>query len=342
MFQRIIVPLDGSDRAESILPLAARIARASGGTIILVRVVAIPTDAEVFLAQPTGVPESVTKIVVDEARGYLVHITRSEALAGIDTEIEVMAGEAAASILAVAGSSQADIIVLCSHGYSGSKRWALGSVADKVIRHASAPVLLLRETGPVIPPSQPSHTFHALVSLDGSRFSAAALSPAARLVAALAAPLQGSLHLFHVIEVQATDGRWKSHASAGAQLVERQEDARAYLATIMKRLENELGSDVQIAITASVVTGSDVVESILQAGENAEGSDEQGVSGPYDLIAMATHGRSGLPRLMLGSVTERIIHRTTLPMLIVHPQQGAKTKEPGHVAEDNPSWPVLF
>jgi nucleotide-binding universal stress UspA family protein len=342
MFQRIIVPLDGSERAESVLPLASRIARASGGTIILVRVVAIPTDAEVFLAQPTGVPESVTKIVVDEARDYLVHITRSEALAGIGTEIEVMVGGAASSILAAAESFQADVIVLCSHGYSGPKRWTLGSVADKVIRHAPAPVLLLRETGPVIPPSQPGHTFHALVSLDGSRFSAAALLPAARLLAALAAPSQGSLHLFHVIEVPATDGKWKGHASTGAQLVERQEDARAYLATIMKRLENELGSDVQIAITASVATGSDVAESILQAGESAEDVDGQGESGPYDLIAMATHGRSGLPRLMLGSVTERVIHRTTLPMLIVRPQRGAETKEPGHEVTDNPSWPVLF
>jgi nucleotide-binding universal stress UspA family protein len=342
MFQRIIVPLDGSDRAESVLPLAACIARASGGTIILVRVVAISTDAEVFLAQPTGAPESVTKIVVDEARDYLVHITGSEALAGIATEIEVMAGEAAASILAVTESSQADLVVLCSHGYSGPKRWALGSVADKVIRHTSEPVLLLRETGPVIPPSQPGHTFHALVSLDGSRFSAAALLPAAHLAAALAAPLQGSLHLLHVIEVPATDGRWKNHASAGAQLVERQEDARAYLATMMKRLENELGSDVQIAITASVVTGSDVAEGILRAGESGEDSDGKVGSGPYDLIAMATHGRNGLPRLMLGSVTERVIHRITLPMLIVHPKHGIETKEPEHEVADTPSWPVLF
>jgi len=342
MFQRILVPLDGSERAESAIPVAARIARASGGVIMLLRVVPIPSDSEIYLTHPARAPESVTKVFIDEASDYLAHITQSEALKGIGTQSEVMVGGAALSILAVAESYQADVIVLCSHGFTGLKRWALGSVADKVTRYAEAPVLLLRETGPIIPPPESGYTFHALVTLDGSQFSAAVLVPTVRMVASLAAPSEGNIHLLHVVEIAATDGKWRGYNNVGAQTVERQEDARAYLTTMIKRLRDEPGTDVQLGITASVVTSSDVAESILQVGESIADVDERGRPGPYDLIAMATHGRGGLPRLMLGSVTERVLHRTTLPMLIVHPQRGAETKGPAHEEADSPSWPVLF
>ncbi len=99
MFQRIVVPLDGSARAERALPVAARLAHASGGTVVVLRVVRLATEV---LWDPTTDPGIVQKAIaadVEEARAYLEGITRVSSLRDIHTETNVIVGQAADIIL---------------------------------------------------------------------------------------------------------------------------------------------------------------------------------------------------------------------------------------------------
>src|SRR5207248_11451026 len=123
MFKRILVPLDGSGRAERALPIAARLARATGGSIFLVRV--LSTEPARLHSAP-GKPNLVQTIGQADlalAESYLAGVAESELLTGIPVQTYVPVGLISPSILTMAAEKHADIIVMCSHGYTGVKRW---------------------------------------------------------------------------------------------------------------------------------------------------------------------------------------------------------------------------
>jgi nucleotide-binding universal stress UspA family protein len=141
MLKRILVPLDGSKRAEQALPVAARLARASGGAIILLQAATGPTAYQqsiqetamalpyaLSLAVPPAVERDAHYTALDAAQRYLDITAKSGELADIEVETQALFGTAAAEILAAAQALPADLIVMCSHGYTGFKRWRLGSV----------------------------------------------------------------------------------------------------------------------------------------------------------------------------------------------------------------------
>ncbi len=310
MFKRILVPLDGSPRAESAIPVAARIARTLGSSVVLLQVATTPLDYGPYYTQPSKYSRAVIDTELEEANKYLQGVAKSSELAGVSTEVKALTGAVAPAILDQ--SLHADLIVMSSHGYSGLVRWMLGSVADKVTRHSPIPVLVLREGGPV-PAAATQQSVRALVSLDGSPLSEAVLEPAAYLVAALAQATsrQGALHLLRVVDLPAS-GKFKSDAYIDSSVREQtRHEAEAYLATLADRLlEDELAYP-DITIATSVEFDPDVAEAIVQMAEQ----------GNFDIIAMATHGRGGLERWAMGSVTERVLNATKLPLLIMRPQQ---------------------
>src|SRR5579863_7010269 len=130
MFQHILVPLDGSKRAERALPVAARIARASHGSVTLLRVVEVPMVYWPSYVLDSTMVETVMDTTLAAAKNYLTSVAQIPELAEVTTEQVVLLGSAASAILAVARSSHADLIVLCSHGYTGMTRWVMGSVAE--------------------------------------------------------------------------------------------------------------------------------------------------------------------------------------------------------------------
>ncbi len=323
MFRRILVPLDGSTRAESAIPVAARIARASKGSILLLQVINLPIDYGMYLTQTPVLAEKDIEAENAKATEYLTSIAQSEQLEGIGTKIEVAPGPIAPMLLSYAEPSRADLIVMCSHGYTGFKRWVLGSVADKVIRHTPVPMLVLHDTGPL--PAVSGHPLRILVALDGSPLSEAVLDPVTQLVATLSAPSQGALHLLRVVDVPPTRGAWRSQANISVDMSEHmQQDAKAYLASVVAQLHEDFALDYEYepAITASVVADADVAGAIIKEAESTE------MGNGYELIAMSTHGRGGLERWTAGSVTERTLHGTKLPLFIVRPQEAAQ-KERG-------------
>lgn len=322
MFRRILVPLDGSTRAERAIPVAARIARACSGSVVLVRVVSTAIDFWPSMAlQPTLTQDT----ALAGAKQYLSAVSKT-VLDDIPTEIVALFGPPAPTLLAAAHSHQADLIVLCSHGYTGMTRWVIGSVAEKVARHAAVPVLVLREGGavPAGPHPDAVRPLCALVALDGSAHAKTALEPAASLIAALAAPAPGALHLVQVVKPLTAEREAKNFQERvdGEQFLH---EAKSYLSTTVEHLHERLVApvvaDLNLTITWSVAMDTDVAEALIRLAENGEDAEGAGVFGGCDVIAMATHGHSGVQRWAMGGITGRVLGATQLPLLIVRPPE---------------------
>lgn len=239
----------------------------------------------------------------------------------------------AQNILSVAHSQQVDLIIMCSHGETGFKRWALGSVAQQVARHCPVPVLVLHERGGAPTHLLPDGTrpVRVLVALDGSSLAEAALAPAASLSTALSAPAQGTLHLAWVLPLpELEDDSQKEMLLAARKQAE--SNVRAYLDTIKQRLREGDLANLHLQVTSSVAVHADGAEALIGMAETGEYREDAGAFNGCDMIAMATHGRSGVERWVMGSVTERVLGATKLPLLIVRPRKPA-TQEKTSAAE---------
>ncbi|MDQ2884627.1 MAG: universal stress protein [Chloroflexota bacterium] len=306
MYKRILVPLDGSARAERALPIAARLAQAGNTTVHLVRV---------FNTSDAGQGLSSENMEVERkaAEKYLERTTQSSELAGMRVETQVIQdrGEPAATIISLARRRHVDFIVLCSHGYTGKKRLFLGSVAESIARHAPCPVLIIREGGPVpaglLPGS--SQPTRVLVPLDGSELAEVALLPAARLAATLGHPDQGFLHCTRVVILPASD---QISLSVREEIIE---EAKIYLQRAIAKFHADLAASTDamphLSITSSVMLDDDVAAGIARLAETGE----SGLN--YQVIAMATHVHSEQESWSMGSITERVLQATRLPMLIL-------------------------
>lgn len=141
MYRRIIMPVDGSDLAEQVVPHVEALSKAFGAHVTILWVTApVATVAGVPVAS-----EERWQTEDDElARPYLEHVQERLLAGGVDVVVERARGVPAKVILERAASSEADLIAMMTHGRSGIKRLALGSVAEEVVRHAECPVLLVR------------------------------------------------------------------------------------------------------------------------------------------------------------------------------------------------------
>lgn len=285
MIGTVIVPLDGSELAEQALPYAEAIARKSSAPLHLMRVV--PPDA----------PASTE----NEARTYL----REQAKAyGDRVQISIRMGHPADQIVDGSDEMIDPIIVMTTHGRSGIGRWLYGSVADRVVRGSGAPVLLIR-SGTEDGRADTVRT--VMVSLDGSVHSEAALPYGKEIARAFDAELV----LVRVAETTQLYGMLGSEPMApasadtfneiGQRLVQ---EAQDYLAAVAEPLRKE-------GVNVRTETLEGFAADQLLALEREM---------PIDLIVMATHGRSGLGRLVFGSVAERILKVGTTPVMMIKPK----------------------
>lgn len=284
---RILVPLDGSVAAEQALMPAAQIARATGSTILLVRIVPLRM-------WPTGWPgasipdDAYERLLEDEGqvtRDYLSRIMGDLGAKGIAAQAHICRGEVTASLLSIETEFHVVLVVMTTHGRTGTARLALGSVADHVVRHGNVPVLLVR------PFSLNNHEHaleSALVPLDGSTVSETALE-AVRLLA-------GTL-LHHVILLRAV--RASDNESAHIE-------ARNYLERLRLKLIERLDQR-DCEVTTKVVRGDPAHNIVICASREC------------DVVIMATHAETGMRRLANGSVADRVLHETPVPLLLVHP-----------------------
>ncbi len=246
MFQRILVPLDGSARAERALPVAAQIARASGGSLLLVQVIKQPIDYSGGLSPVPLLTDRFMESEMGAVENYLKAVAASPVLTGIVTRTDVSYGLPAQYLIGVTEVEGIDLVVICSHGRTGFTRWALGSVAHALVHQSTAPVFVLRQPDD-LPPLETGHPLRALVPLDGSQLAETALSPAAYLVAALAAPAQGALHLAQVIK----DVPARATESLVLEYEETIQRARTYLQTAAQRVQTAEKA-LHLTLTSSV------------------------------------------------------------------------------------------
>lgn len=330
MFGRILVPLDGTKHSERAIPVAARIARASKGTVIFVGVVLPAVEFGTYSVEHTiPLKPGAFERREEAMTSYLASLSEVYAseLVGINTETDLAIGAAASEIEAAARAEQADLIVLCSHGETGLKRWFFGSVTQHMAHHSPVPVLVLNEQAMEEENElqEMAHPLRILVPLDGSALAETALRPAVQLLTALGLPLQGELHLVRVVDLPSAYGRMKSQAHITDTMQEEaRQEAERYMNIITERCKLEFAAlGFHLQITSSVISNIDVAGTIVKEAEH------------YDLIALATHGRGGLRRLVMGSVAEQVLGVTKRPLLIIRLPHIHKTDqglaEPNHV-----------
>lgn len=327
MFERILVPLDGSQRAEQAIPVAARLAKASGASLLLFQAVSPLTGLGLYSASSMLYLQKMQEKNLVNATAYLAKQAHEFEASGIETRIAVFSGQPAQLILDVAQEQGIDLIVLGSHGSTGFQRWALGSTSHKVVRHSPVPVLLLREQK-ANAPYKIARPFRATVALDGSPYAEAVLLPATQLVAALNEPGEGELHLLQLVEMPTVEEEFGYMLDSDFNFRhEALQEAGGYLQAVYARLLRELPADSGLHISWSVEECKDVADALIQSAERGKGI---GMHKASQLIALATHGRSGLQRWLLGSVTERVLHGSTLPLLVVHSSKSSNLPDVEH------------
>ena len=322
MFQRILVPLDGTALAEEALPVAAHLARATSAELILLRVATRPLEQDMLAVEPEIFLEQSRAAKLAEAKAYLTHVVTYEHLDDIKVRTEALEGLPAQNILHFAQEEQVDLIVIRSHGETGLKRWLLGSMAQQFARHSTIPLLVLHSSklASGMNLSLLMHTPRVLVALDRSQQAEDALLPAAQLCSALAAPGQGSLHLTCTVKhISMGAGELKAYNDRINQ--ESRAEAEAYLKNVKQRFLTGDLALFHLTVTTSVVShfdSADIWKRLIEESECI--GDGPGYTG-CDIIAMATHGRRGLQRLIEGSITEQVMDGSQRPLLIVHTQK---------------------
>jgi nucleotide-binding universal stress UspA family protein len=317
MFKQILVPLDGSARAEQALPVAIQLAKASGGSLLLVRIISASHE---FGSYATGMGAAVflQEAIEQEllqATAYLAEIAHTLMREHVKARIATSVGQAAPYILETAREQKSELIVMCSHGYTGFKRWALGSVAEKVSRRSPIPVLLVREQNLSLN-EKLAHSLRATVALDGSPEAEAAVRPAADLVAALSAPEKGELHLLRLVDVPTLEEEFGYLLDTDfAVRQEALQNAGDYLQNLRARLLYEGFAHLDLQVSWSVEECTNVADAIIQVTMYSKGIGARKAS---DLVVLATHGHSGFRRWIAGGVTEHVLHESTLPLFIVH------------------------
>jgi nucleotide-binding universal stress UspA family protein len=295
MIERVLVPLDGSQHAEQILPHVRRILHRNGSEVILVHaVVPPPVENGVMIADS----------LLARAGGYILGIQERLAQEGVRVKSVFRMGSAVNVILEVAQEVRATMLALTTHGETGLKRLLFGSIAESLMRKSSVPVFvarpfwsydLLPDSGSplLLPPIR-----NILLPLEGSPAASAILSP----LIEFARLFDSRVVLLHV-----KDSGQKEDNPA----LEAKQEGLAILVECARSLED------QGVETLSLMEQGDPAQVILKLARSQK----------TDLIAMATHGRSGIDRLLQGSVTERVLHESTCPMLVVRAPDPADGKK---------------
>lgn len=278
---RILVPLDGTPRAQFALGPAAQIAchTVPQAEILLLRIVEYPLTAPPFDAaggSNAAVAAGGDYLRAASLRPSLVHLR-------VFPRTCLATGGVAETICFQAQERRADLIVMSSKG-------ATGSVAQEVARLAAIPTVIVQA-------DKDFHTLHdsylpftVLVALDGS-LRAEAVLPAA---ATIARAMKGSVRLYHVLPEQTSDPEEDRLLLDAAE---------RYLHDVQRRLQWQ-------GVPAEISLGRGDVSAQIIAKAHAHHTD---------LVALATHGRTGLERLLLGSVADTVLHQAPCPLLILRP-----------------------
>ena len=297
MFTNILIPLDGSKTAEKVLPYARFIAEALSISIELLAIIDVAAMAS-HVASESG---RHLDIVIPEAerRGRLYLEKIASEFAGLTIKMTMGRGKPAETIIEKAASDTGTLITMATHGRSGIKRWLLGSVAEKVLRGTANALLLVRANEQAELKQKPS-VQSITVPLDGSRLAASVLP----VVATIAQRMNLEIVLFRAYELPAS-------AYYGS------EDYLPNYERLKDNLKKEVESDLRKEIETLKSQGLDKVSFCVTEGSGPDEIITYARKRPDTLLAMCTHGRSGVKRWVLGSVTEKVVRHSGDPVLVM-------------------------
>ena len=296
MFKHILIPLDGSTLAETVLPAGVYLAGLTGALVTLLHV--IERDAPQEVHGERHLHDS------GEADVYLADVAARFFPSGMRVERHVHTAEVndvARGIALHVGELSPDLIVMCTHGSGGLRGLIFGRIAHQVVKLGTKPVLL-------VPPQvgEAAHAFSCrrlLVPLDGNSAHEPGLTMAAELAKLSGAEVQ-------LVMVVPTSGTLTGEQAATARLLPgataalldiAEQEAKHYLHRHLTSLQA-----AGLAVTAEVRRGNAVVD-IIEAAEQTDA----------DVIVMATHGKTGMDAFWSGSATPNVASRSRIPLLLV-------------------------
>lgn len=298
MTKTIVVPLDQSDVAERALPVASALARQFGANLHLISVLEVTPDYADWLDEqaPDEPLNEPLKSDLEEVETYLGNVasgldtadTATQVLIGVDPAVEIDA-----TVLELGDA----LLVMTGHGRSGIRRMVLGSTTTRLVQLASYPLIVVPAECNMF--GHPESISRILLALDGSAFAEYAQEVALNVFPAD----DLSLHLLRVVDpVEAVD-------------TDIRDRARDYLG---KMADNLSARGRTVTWTVDVAYSVDIAKRIVI---NAH------VTG-CDLIALATHGRTGFSRWYFGSVADGVLRSATKPVLVVHPPDDVIARAP--------------
>ncbi len=293
MIEKILVQLDGSEVSESVLPYVQELGRRLNSEIILLNV--YPPNLADLSHEHQVYIEHIAETVKKQTKGKVTPIA--------------LAGQANRVIVDYSISEDIGLIVGMSRSKTYTKRWVIGSTADKVIRETSKPVLVISADAPPIKNSSKILN-KVLIPLDGSHASQAILPYVKIIMSNTSGDVEPEVTLLRVIP--------SAHHVPVGEAVVTVPYTDAEISQLKGQAENylsEVGKDLQkgdfklhyIAVTRSISTADHILDFAIQNDIN--------------LIAMSTHGRTGISRLFLGATTDRVLHSVKIPLLLVKPTE---------------------
>ena len=298
MYEKVLVPLDGSALAELALSYAGELAGRLGSEVTLLNV----TESEE--AQDYNQQQIYIQQMVDATKYDAEKYLEKQGGGAIKVVPVILVGRAAEEIMDYASKENIDLIIMATHGRSGISRWALGSVADKVVRASKQPVALIRAKDARSGIREGSMLNKLLVPLDGSKESETVIP----YIEELASKLKTDITLLQVL-AQAYHAQAVGVGGEGVAQIPYTEkemepikvNTESYLQKISRLLRSK-----GIATKIELRVGTEAEEIINFADELN-----------MDMVAMSTHGRSGISRWTFGSVADKVLHGGNTPVLLV-------------------------
>lgn len=292
MCRSILVPLDGSAFSEHALPLALALVRRSGAQLHLAHVL-----------QPRGgKADAVGQATALSRATYLERVAQQLARVAKRAPLtSVLNGPVAETLLEHARSVRCDLLVLTTHGRGALSRLWLGSIADDMVRRSPTPVILVRPHDGVSDSVMTERSFRRmLIPLDGSPLAEAIIAHCVQI----GQIMDAQYSLLRVVDPSALGlphGEPISIDSAAIQPL--RDRAQAYLDRQVEELRVQ-----GLSADATVVVGEPSAAILGHARMHS-----------MDIIAMATHGRGGFSRLLLGSVADKVLRGSSIPLLLYSP-----------------------
>lgn len=281
MYENIVVTLDGSELAEVVLPYAVELMGKLQSRLVLLHV-CDPSEADCHREYFDFLAERVKQ-----------NAPKCQGVTDAEVETVILNGRAAEAIIDYTEHNTIDLTIMATHGRSGISRWALGSVADKVIRGTTRPVVLIRARGAQAEVYLDNLFRRILIPLDGSKAGEAAVP----YVRELAIKLSAKVILFQAV----AESEYPEEINWIELRELAQNGAKSYLHGVGQGLKSK-GIEAKCVVSF----GKPAAQIIDETTKNGA-----------DLVAMSTHGRSGIDRWVFGSVAEKVLRAGDTPLLLV-------------------------